>query len=217
MHVGDRVVLEHVESGMALSLGRLSDGRGMYEVIGTAAEGSSFKLMRYHRHSVAANLLSSGLAVHIFDKEAQGSIGVEHGSSSVSVLEADSSSKGLKSSNGIFVLERLSAADGRPCLWHDQFRIRHLATGRLLCLQTTPQDGDSAIAQALTEKSDAKPHSGKGLHGEDGDKGGDAAANAPYSEVRNKTHGRVEGTTGAESDDATIELGKSEDTTELQL
>ena len=148
VHVGDPCILEHVETGMRVALGRLSDGRAMYEVIGNPSQGamSSFKLMRYRGHAEAASLsLNSGTAAHIIHKEARGCIGVTQESSTLTILETDDQHRVQKSTNGIFVIERLEAHDGSTCVWNDKFRIRHLATGRLLSLEahhTNPITGE---------------------------------------------------------------------------
>ena len=148
VHVGDPCILEHVDSGALIGLGPLSDGRAMYEVLGSLKVNISFKLMRYRGHAETAGArtgssmeLFSGSVVHIMHKEAQGCIGIESGTNALSILGSDADPKAAKSGNGCVVLERLEAHDGGACKWTETFRMRHLATGRLLCLQPKPTSG----------------------------------------------------------------------------
>ena len=157
VHVGDPCILEQVDSGVLIGLGPLSDGRAMYEVLGSLKVNISFKLMRYRGHAEVAGTqaegsmdLFSGSVVHVMHKEAQGCIGIESGTNALSVLESDADSKAAKSGNGCIVLERLEAHDGSACKWTEAFRMRHLATGRLLCLH--PTSGTTVTAPPGTDQ-----------------------------------------------------------------
>ena len=65
---------------------------------------------------------------------------------------------GRKSSNGVFELERTNAMDGTGIRWNETFRLRHLASGRLLCLHNpNPATADTTPAKCSSKRKSAEP------------------------------------------------------------
>ena len=140
---------------LALTLTRLSadphaqltDGR---KECSAAQNGSTFKLdlyRSYEKHRRAQQTLLGGQAVRLIHKEAEGYIGSDHRRAQlglpVYVQNAEVMHK-HGSSNTIWLIEKSTPGkpfDGGTCLWEGQYRLRHLATGRLLAVIMEPRLG----------------------------------------------------------------------------
>ena len=150
IHVDDPVMLESVDSNLRLSAdphAQLADGR---KECSAAQNGSTFKLdlyRSYDKHRRAQQTLLGGQAVRLIHKEAEGYIGSDHRRAQlglpVYVQNAEVMHK-HGSSNTIWLIEKSTPGkpfDGGTCLWEGQYRLRHLATGRLLAVIMEPRLG----------------------------------------------------------------------------
>ena len=85
------------------------------------------------------------------------------------------------------MLERLEAHDGSCCAWSEKFRIRHLATGRLLCLDSlhanSNASGSSEGGKVQVVSLTSTPLTSLGDAREDGSKEPDAATASEVSEI----------------------------------
>ena len=126
---------------------QLADGR---KECSAAQNGSTFKLdlyRSYDKHHRAQQTLLGGQAVRLIHKEAEGYIGSDHRRAQlglpVYVQNAEVMHK-HGSSNTIWLIEKSTPGkpfDGGTCLWEGQYRLRHLATGRLLAVIMEPRLG----------------------------------------------------------------------------
>ena len=95
------------------------------------------------------------------------------------------------------MLERLEAHDGSCCAWSEKFRIRHLATGRLLCLDSlhanSNASGSSEGGKVQVVSLTSTPLTSLGDAREDGSKEPDAATASEISEI----DGGLDGSTPA--------------------
>ena len=100
-----------------------------------------------------------GQAVRLIHKEAEGYIGSDHRRAQlglpVYVQNAEVMHK-HGSSNTIWLIEKSTpgrAFDGSTCLWEGQYRLRHLATGRLLAVIMEPSEMEAFNQRAASGAS----------------------------------------------------------------
>lgn len=135
VHAGDPVILEELNAGQRLMLDEPHDDGTQFVIsVGDLPGGAtgSFKMRIYRSFDDDAEreLLLAGAACTIFHTEMECFLGAHWaGSALVDLIQGSTS-------NAVWQILYRDEKDGSACRWDGTFRIRHVATGQFLAIQS---------------------------------------------------------------------------------